>query len=107
MMIIDLACSDSEAIPAARRFATNRCPVKPGEVIILYGTGFGSTDPPVPSGQVFTGAAPTADPVVATIGGVDAKVQFAGISSSGLYQLNVVVPTWGTVIKRSSRRWVA
>ena len=44
---------------------------------------------------MFTGAAPTVDPVVVTIGGVDAKVQFAGISSSGLYQLNVVVPNVG------------
>lgn len=71
--------------------ATSR-PAKPGETIILYGTGFGPTNPPAPSGEVFTGAAPTADPVVVTIGGVDAKVQFAGISGSGLYQLNVVVP---------------
>ena len=70
-------------------------PAKPGEFIILYGTGFGPTNPPVPSGQVFNGAAPTSDPVVVTIGGVDAKVQFAGISGAGLYQLNVVVPNLG------------
>jgi uncharacterized protein (TIGR03437 family) len=70
-------------------------PVKPGEVMLLYGTGFGPTNPIVPSGQVFTGAAPTTDAVTVTVGGVDAKVQFAGISGSGLYQLNVVVPALG------------
>jgi uncharacterized protein (TIGR03437 family) len=74
--------------------ATTR-PAKPGEVVILYDTGFGPTNPPVPSGEVFNGAAPTADSVVVTIGGVDAKVQFAGISGAGLYQLNVVVPNLG------------
>jgi uncharacterized protein (TIGR03437 family) len=31
--------------------------------------------------------------VTVNIGGVDAQVQFAGISGPGLYQLNVVVPT--------------
>jgi uncharacterized protein (TIGR03437 family) len=71
--------------------ATTR-PAKPGDIIILYGTGFGPTNPPVPVGEVFSGAAPTSDPVVLTIGGVAAKVQFAGISGAGLYQLNVVVP---------------
>jgi uncharacterized protein (TIGR03437 family) len=44
---------------------------------------------------VFTGAARTTDPVLVSIGGVAAKVQFAGISGAGLYQLNVVVPVLG------------
>jgi len=67
-------------------------PAKPGEVLELYGTGFGPTKPAVPSGQVFTGAAPASDKVTVTIGGVAATVQFAGITGAGLYQLNVAVP---------------
>ena len=70
-------------------------PVKPGEVMLLYGTGFGPTNPAVPTDQLYTGAAPTTDPVTLTVGGVGAKVQFAGISGNGLYQLNVVVPNLG------------
>jgi phosphatidylinositol-3-phosphatase len=67
-------------------------PAKPGEVILLYGTGFGPTNPAVPSGMVFSGAAKLTDKIAVTIGGVPAKVQFAGVTGVGLYQLNVVVP---------------
>ncbi len=50
-------------------------PAKPGEIILLYGTGFGP-----------------ANPVQITIGGVAAQVKFAGLVSPGLYQFNVIVP---------------
>jgi uncharacterized protein (TIGR03437 family) len=65
----------------------------PGEVIELYGTGFGPTAPAVDPSKVFSGAAPTSTPVSVTIGGQPAKVLFAGLSGAGLYQINVVVPT--------------
>jgi len=67
-------------------------PAKAGEILELYGTGFGPTNPAVPSLQVFSGAAPDIDKVSITIGGIMAQVQFAGITGAGLYQLNVVVP---------------
>jgi uncharacterized protein (TIGR03437 family) len=67
-------------------------PAAPGETVLLFGTGFGPTDPPVPSGQVFSGAAKLANPVTVRIGGVPADVQFAGLSGAGLYQLNVKIP---------------
>lgn len=69
-------------------------PARPGDVILLYGTGFGSTTPAVPSGQVFSGAAPLSDPSKLTIriGGAEAAVHFAGLTGVGLYQFNVVVP---------------
>lgn len=65
---------------------------KPGDIILLFGTGFGPTTPPVPAGQLFTGAAPLASPVRVFFGGVEAQVQFGGLSGAGLNQLNVVVP---------------
>jgi uncharacterized protein (TIGR03437 family) len=68
-------------------------PAKAGEILELYGTGFGPTSPVVPSLQVFSGAAPDVDKVTITIGGITATVQFAGITGAGLYQLNVMVPT--------------
>jgi uncharacterized protein (TIGR03437 family) len=73
-------------------FSYTTRPVKAGEALQLYGVGFGPTDPAVQAGKAFGGAAPANNPVYITIGGVSADVQFAGITSAGLYQLNVVVP---------------
>ena len=67
-------------------------PALPGETVLLFGTGFGPTSPQVPELTIFSGAAPTTNPVTMTIGGMNATVSFAGISSNGLYQFNVVVP---------------
>jgi uncharacterized protein (TIGR03437 family) len=73
-------------------------PAKPGEVIILYGTGFGPTSPPTPSGQVVTSAAPVVNlsAISVTIGGMPAPVQWAGITIAGVWQLNVQVPAGAT-----------
>jgi uncharacterized protein (TIGR03118 family) len=67
-------------------------PAKPGETIVLYGNGFGVTNPAAPNGQTITTALPLATLPTVTIGGANAQVLFAGLSSVGLYQLNVVVP---------------
>jgi len=69
-------------------------PAKPGDTIVLFGTGFGPTNPAVPADQLFQGAAPLADPSLLSvqIGGVTAAMQFAGLVGPGLYQINVVVP---------------
>jgi uncharacterized protein (TIGR03437 family) len=42
--------------------------------------------------MVFNGAAKLTDKITVIIGGVTAKVQFAGVTGVGPYQLNVVVP---------------
>ena len=65
---------------------------KPGEVIILWGSGFGPASPAVPAGQVFAGANKLANPVTVTIGGQPATVDFAGVVGAGLVQINVHVP---------------
>ena len=67
-------------------------PAQIGETVVLYGTGFGATNPPVPNGQLITTAYPLAVTPTVTIGGVAAHVAFAGVTAPGLYQLNVVVP---------------
>jgi uncharacterized protein (TIGR03437 family) len=68
-------------------------PAHPGDVILLYGTGFGPTSPATPIGTTFSTANLTASPVTVTIGGVPATVQFAGLVAPGEYQFNVVVPS--------------
>ncbi len=67
-------------------------PARPGDVILVFGTGFGPTDPPTPASKLVTQAAVLAFPLVARIGGANAAVQFAGIVGAGLYQFNLVVP---------------
>jgi uncharacterized protein (TIGR03437 family) len=69
-------------------------PAQPGEILAIYGTGFGPTNPATPAGQIVSGAAPLSylNQLQVTIGGVPATVQFAGIVAAGEYQLNVTVP---------------
>lgn len=69
-------------------------PAKPGEMILLYGTGFGATAPASGAGEIARQAVPLPFLPVVTIGGKRAVVEYAGIpqGGAGLYQLNVQVP---------------
>jgi uncharacterized protein (TIGR03437 family) len=71
-------------------------PAKPGDVILVYATGLGRTDPPLATGQAPTGADVIANTaaVAATIGGKAATVIYSIASPSfpGLYQVAVTVP---------------
>ncbi len=67
-------------------------PARPGEVIILYGTGFGPTAPPLPSGEVIAAPAPLANTITVWIGNRLADVQWSGMSGAGLWQFNVAIP---------------
>jgi uncharacterized protein (TIGR03437 family) len=66
---------------------------KAGDIVELFGTGFGPTNPPVPAGQSFSGAAPTTNPVTIRINNVSVTPSFAGISGAGLYQFNLIIPS--------------
>jgi uncharacterized protein (TIGR03437 family) len=62
-------------------------PAKPGEIILLYGVGFGPANPPQPSGQLVTTAAPLANPFRSpsgadSVGGVRRPGDRASISST-------------------------
>lgn len=67
-------------------------PAKPGDVIQLYGTGCGATDPLTAAGRIVAAPAPVTGPVSLTIGGKPATVGFAGQMGSGLCQINAEVP---------------
>ena len=69
-------------------------PAKPNDVLVIYGVGFGATSPAVAPGTLATVASSTVGTAVVTIGGVTAKVLYAGLSPTyaGLCQLNVEVP---------------
>ena len=68
-------------------------PAQPGETISIAGTGFGSTDPAQPTGQVMGAPAGLANPVQVTIGGQDPVVVSAALVGSGLYQINLTIPS--------------
>jgi uncharacterized protein (TIGR03437 family) len=71
-------------------------PAAPGDVVILWSTGLGSTSPATPAGQQVpaTQVYATATAPVVTIGGIQANVIGAALSpgSAGLYQIAVAVP---------------
>jgi uncharacterized protein (TIGR03437 family) len=67
-------------------------PAKPGEIISLYGTGFGPGTTTIPDG-VLISTPITVPGVSLTIGGASAPATFGGIVGPGLYQFNVTVPS--------------
>jgi uncharacterized protein (TIGR03437 family) len=81
------------ALHADYSVVTQTAPAMPGETILLYGTGFGPTTPALPTGQTVSAAAPLANSVQISIGGVAVTAGFAGLAGSGLYQFNVTVPS--------------
>ncbi len=69
-------------------------PAAPGETVVLYGTGFGATNPALVPGQVPLQAASVVNLPQVTIGGSPATVVSGGIvpGTAGLYQIAVQVP---------------
>jgi uncharacterized protein (TIGR03437 family) len=60
---------------------------------MIYGTGFGPTNPALPTGQLVTTPEPLpTNSVQIMIGGVTASYIYAGLVEPGLYQFNVTVP---------------
>ncbi len=67
-------------------------PARPGDTIILWGTGFGPANPAIAPGQAVANSSPLLNPVTIRIGQAKAQVVYAGMSGVGLYQFNTVVP---------------
>ena len=65
---------------------------KQGDVVELFSVGFGPTSRPVPAGRAFSGALTTTNAVQLAIGGTTATPLFAGLSSAGIYQINLTIP---------------
>ena len=83
------------AVPAgAVGGATSRA-AKPGDIVIIYGVGFGPVIPATPAGQPAPSNTSLSSPLEVFFGGTPATLQYWGLSpgSYGLYQFNVVVPS--------------
>jgi uncharacterized protein (TIGR03437 family) len=76
--------------------ATTTVPAKPGDILILWGTGFGPTNPVPPSGTAVPGDKTYSASVIptVTINNVSATVYGAALASgfAGLYQVAIQVP---------------
>jgi uncharacterized protein (TIGR03437 family) len=62
-------------------------------LIILYGSGFGATNPAAVNGQLQAVAAPLVQMPVIQFNGASANIAWAGLSATGLYQFNLTVPS--------------
>jgi uncharacterized protein (TIGR03437 family) len=72
---------------------TSTAPAHPGDLVVLWGTGFGPTTPSAPAGVEVSGVPVGATPTV-TIGGVPATVlnSILAVGSAGLYQITIQLP---------------
>jgi uncharacterized protein (TIGR03437 family) len=80
--------------------ADSASPAKVGSVVVMYVTGLGPLDHPLPTGSPASNnplSNATVVPTV-TVGGANAVVQFAGMSPGfvGLGQINMVIPKLAT-----------
>jgi uncharacterized protein (TIGR03437 family) len=82
---------DGSLVGAPSLFPGFSTPATPGETIVLIGNGFGATSTPVVSGSEAQTGTLAVLPAM-SIGGLSAKVLFAGLVAPGEYQLNVIVP---------------
>ena len=79
------------------RLVDTAAPAAAGDIVQVYCTGLGATQPAIASGQAAPSTEPLARvtfPVTATVGGKSAVVHFAGLAPGfvGLYQVNVQIP---------------
>ena len=83
------------ALPTGAIAGVNSRPAKPGDVVTLYGVGFGPVTPSIPAGQLVQQTNMLSLPLQLSIGGVPAQVLYDGLAPdfTGLYQLNVMVPS--------------
>lgn len=91
--------ANTYAIVADPSVVAGGSPAKPGDVVSLYGTGFGAVSPSVAPGMLDSGLAKLTNSITVTIGGIMVPAQdiyYAGLSPesiSGLYQFNIVIPS--------------
>ena len=90
-----LNSNNTYVLPSGAISGVNSQPAKAGDVITLYGIGFGAVTPNVPAGQIAPSGANLATQVQFSIGGVPASTTFQGLTAGnvGLYQFNITVPT--------------
>ena len=82
------AVADPAAVPGT-------VAARPGDFVVLWGTGFGATNPTVPAGTTVSGAPATVTAPTVMVGGVAAEVVSTVLTTgcAGLYQVTVRIPS--------------
>ncbi len=82
-------------LPIGAIAGVNSRPAKPGEVIVIYGIGFGDVTPATPAGEIVNGETKLALPFEILFGETAAPLPYFGLAPNfvGLYQFNVTVPS--------------
>ncbi|HEX4135210.1 MAG TPA: IPT/TIG domain-containing protein [Bryobacteraceae bacterium] len=80
--------------PTGNSFGYYTVAAQPGDIVELFGVGFGPTASLVPAGQAFSGSVPIDSDTTFSlyINGVFVRPSFIGLSNTGLYQINLTVP---------------
>ena len=66
---------------------------KAGDSVVLFGVGFGPTSPVVAAGAAYSGAAQTTSAVSLLINNKSVTPAFSGLTSAGLFQFNLTLPS--------------
>jgi len=66
---------------------------KAGDSVVLFAVGLGPTNPVVPPGATYSGAATTTTTVNLLINSMSVAPAFCGETSAGLYQMNLTIPS--------------
>jgi uncharacterized protein (TIGR03437 family) len=80
--------------PAGFISGVNSRPVRAGDVITLYGIGFGPVDPSTGAGLIASQPTKLTNPVAVRFGETPAQVLYSGLAPGlvGLYQFNIQTP---------------
>jgi len=90
------ANSSTWVLPAGAVSGLTSQPASPGDIITIYGVGFGTVTPSVPAGQLAPAETTSLTaPVQILFGTTPATIGYQGLAPGlvGLYQFNVTVPT--------------
>jgi uncharacterized protein (TIGR03437 family) len=69
-------------------------PARPGDTVVLWGTGFGATSPAIAAGTTVSGVPVVVTPPTVTVGGEPVTVVSAVLTAgcAGLYQVTIQLP---------------
>jgi uncharacterized protein (TIGR03437 family) len=78
--------------PAGNCFGYHTVSAHAGDLVEIFGVGFGPTTPPVQAGKAFLGSAPITNSFDLYLNNMLVTPLFVGMSSAGLYQINLIIP---------------
>ena len=84
----------SYALPTGAIAGLNSRPAVAGDVLVIYGIGFGLVTPASPAGRLVQQANTLSSDFRISIGGAECQFQYYGLAPNytGLYQFNIVMP---------------